>query len=128
MFPLQAVDRRQRLRCTVRGDACLDAVRVAPIGELDVATVSTLEHAIDEAERSDPLIVIVDLRGLTFIDGTGLGLLRRVDAARRAMGRGLALIQGGAPVRRLFELTGAENTLAFVDPVPSLGHSVRRVA
>ena len=44
-----------------------------PRGELDLVTVETLRAALDGIENTDRLVL--DLRGLTFMDSTGLQLL-----------------------------------------------------
>ena len=74
-------------------------------GELDIATRPVLEetlHAIDGE-------VVIDLRGLTFLDSDGLQMLLR---HRR---RPLAVIPGAPRVQRLFEMTETERMLRFVD-------------
>src|SRR6188472_2296518 len=46
-----------------------DVAIVQPHGELDLATVETLRHALDGIES--PRRLVLDLRGLSFIDSTG---------------------------------------------------------
>src|SRR5436305_5059733 len=74
-------------------------------GELDLATSPALEAELDRATDGSEL-VILDLRGVSFMDSTGLSLL--VKAQRRAhdLGRRLAVVKGGAQVQRLLKLTG----------------------
>ena len=51
-----------------------DAVAIVqPRGELDLVTVETLRAALDGIESTERLVL--DLRGLSFIDSTGLQLL-----------------------------------------------------
>lgn len=80
-------------------------------GELDVASSSELEAALERADRNGP--VIIDLRGLEFIDSTGLGLLVRTHQ-RLASAGGLVLIKGEGQVDRLLELTGIGDQLRVV--------------
>jgi anti-anti-sigma factor len=49
--------------------------------------------------------VTVDLRGLTFIDSTGLRLLIRLDQRARTDGCTLTLVDGEGPAHRLLQLT-----------------------
>jgi anti-sigma B factor antagonist len=74
-------------------------------GELDIATRPSLEstlHAIDGE-------IVVDLRGLTFLDSDGLQMLLR---HRR---RPLAVVPGEPRVQRLFEMTDTDRLLRFVE-------------
>ena len=69
----------------VGGDRQRALVRL--IGELDVASVPSAEHAIVQAERFDPSLLELDLSSLVFMDSTGLRLLlnarQRASEARR---------------------------------------------
>ena len=53
--------------------------RLIATGELDVATVATLERAFDAVYRDeDAAKIVVDLSALSFMDSTGIGLLVRM--------------------------------------------------
>jgi anti-sigma B factor antagonist len=52
-------------------------------GEIDLGTVDVLRHVVSEVVRQQPPGLIFDLRQVTFIDSSGLGIL---VAARRQMG------------------------------------------
>jgi anti-sigma B factor antagonist len=83
-------------------------------GELDLAGAAELEH---ELASVDAGAVVVDLRGLGFIDSSGLRAL--VVAALRAQGAGrrFARIPGAAQVMRVFDITRMRERLEFVaDP------------
>ena len=59
-----------------------DSVRLELKGELDIDTKLKLKAELGRAEARGPRTVIVDLRGLTFMDSMGLGVL--LGALRRA--------------------------------------------
>jgi anti-anti-sigma factor len=59
--------------------------------------------------------LVLDLRGLTFIDSTGLRAIIQCDAWARGQELDFAVIRGTGQVRRLFELTGLEKTLAMLE-------------
>jgi anti-sigma B factor antagonist len=84
-------------------------------GELDLATAPQLEEMTDRLVRAGGTLLL-DLRALRFIDSTGLLAIIRTREACDERGCALALIQGPAPVRRLFEITGLLDRLPFVDP------------
>lgn len=79
-------------------------------GELDMADVPELEAALRQAEASG-LPLVVDLRGLTFIDSTGIAALMACHARLLEGGRGLAALCGSGTVLRTLELTGAAEVL-----------------
>jgi anti-anti-sigma factor len=54
---------------------------------------------------------VLDVRGVTFLDSTGLHLALEADAASRAQGWKFGLIGGPADVQRVFDLTGARAIL-----------------
>jgi anti-sigma B factor antagonist len=92
------------------------AHRVAPAGELDIATAGTLERTLLEAEHGDAETIVLDLSGLEFIDSTGLRLV--IDANERCGGPGgrLRLIAGAPAVERLLDLVGLRERLPLITP------------
>lgn len=84
-------------------------------GELDLLSSPVLERAIEEAAQSDAELVVVDLRGLEFMDSTGLHLVLQAQQRAHETGRRFALIRGGEQVQRLFELSGVSDGLTIVD-------------
>lgn len=99
-----------------------DRVVVAPQGELDLATVEGVRAEIAELRSRGFSDVVLDLRGLTFLDSAGIHLL--LDSHRAAEARGLAfsIIDGPEPVGRALELTGVSHVLRRAP------RAVRRVA
>jgi anti-sigma B factor antagonist len=91
------------------------AIVLAVSGELDLSSSTALEEEIAGAIDSDASLVIVDLRGLEFIDSTGLGVL--VKANQRALDedRSFGLVRGGSQVQRLLSLTGLADRLKIAD-------------
>jgi len=70
------------------------SVRVAPIGELDLATVDRLHATVEELVAAGFERVVIDLRELVFIDCAGMRRAVRAGRAQRDAGWRLALIQG----------------------------------
>ncbi len=62
-----------------------DAIRLTLRGELDLGTAARLEQALAEADGD----VLLDLRGLTFMDSTGVRVL--LEAAESS-GPGLRIV------------------------------------
>ena len=108
---------RPEFGLTVRSD---DGVRVVAVsGELDLDTMPELNAAL--AVENEPATTVVDLRGLTFIDSSGVSGV--MAAARRARDSGsrLVCVPGTAQIQRVFELTGVDTVLEWVDGPEGLG-------
>jgi anti-anti-sigma factor len=90
---------------------------VALRGELDLLTVSKVAEVLDGLElRADGLRhVVLDLRGLTFLDVLGLKELIRQNEYARSNRHNLAVVRGTAAIQRILELTGVEDMLVLVD-------------
>ena len=90
---------------------------VALRGELDLLTVSKVAEVLDGLEpRADGLRhVVLDLRGLSFMDVTGLKELMRQNEFARSNRHNLAVVRGTAAIQRILELTGVEGVLVLVD-------------
>ena len=91
---------------------------VAPTGELDLSGATVLEAELERLAVEPELgAVVLDLRGLEFMDSSGLRLVVLADMRARVAGRGFALIRGGETVHRVFEITRMSDRLDFVaDP------------
>jgi anti-anti-sigma factor len=98
-----------------------DAVVVAPHGEIDMATVGRVDDALECGE--DRPVVVLDLRGVTFMDSAGLGLVVRHRLRADRYGFEFRVVPGPREVQRLFEMTGLQERLIWVDAVgkPSAG-------
>jgi anti-sigma B factor antagonist len=97
--------------------------RVCPVGEIDLATVAHVRRNIEESVAAGCRRVVLDLRGVTFMDSTALHLALDADAAASADGWELLIIAGSGRVQRVFEITGLRERLPFVeaprDPRPT---------
>lgn len=91
------------------GDPCV--IRVE--GELDRSDCPRLEHALQEAEASHAIRILLDLEELTFIDAAGLNVL--VAAWRRSMtdSNRLQVTPGRGNVANMFHLTALDSVLPF---------------
>ena len=91
---------------------------VAPTGELDLSGAAILEAELDRlAVEPELAAVVLDLRGLEFMDSSGLRLVVLADMRAREAGRRFSLIRGGESVHRVFEITRMSDRLDFVaDP------------
>ena len=93
-----------------------DVVRVCPYGEVDLATAGTVRERFEELTSLGFRRVALDLRGVTFLDSTGMRLALELSESSRADAWEFAVIEGPAAVQRVFEITGLRSLVPFVDP------------
>jgi anti-sigma B factor antagonist len=91
---------------------------VAVRGELDLATASQLESALLPGLR-DGGFAVLDLRGLEFMDSTGVRVIVAAHHAAQEHGGRLALVrtEPDGPVARVLEISGLDAVLNLVDDV-----------
>jgi anti-sigma B factor antagonist len=91
---------------------------IAATGELDLSGAQILESELERLQ-ADPALgtVVLDLRGLEFMDSSGLRLVVLADMRAREAGRRFVLVRGPETVHRVFEITRMSERLDFVsDP------------
>ena len=90
---------------------------VALRGELDLVTVSKVAEVLDDlAPGADGVRhIVLDLRGVTFMDLDGLRELLKQNEYARANRHNLAVVRGTGPIDRLLKLTEVEDLLVLVD-------------
>ena len=91
------------------------ALIVAPEGELDMATVDSLRASLDDL--GDARSLVLDLRGLVFLDTSGLQLVFEQQRRAEQEGFSFVLVRGQRHVQRLFEIAGMNDRLTIVDEV-----------
>ncbi len=87
-------------------------------GELDLATAPQLEAALLPGLR-DGGSAVLDLRGLEFMDSTGVRVIVAAHHAAQEHGGSLALVrtEPDGPVARVLEISGLDAVLKLVDDV-----------
>ncbi len=90
---------------------------VALRGELDLVTVSKVAEVLEglELQAEGVRHLVLDLRGLTFMDSSGLHELIRQNEFARSNRHNLAVVRGTNAIERLLELTGVKDHLVLVD-------------
>ena len=90
-----------------------ELVRVAPAGELDLATAPKLELQLHELRDSGFRSIVLDLRRLTFMDSTGIALILREDRLASDRGHAFSLIAGPPAIQRTLNICGVLHRLPF---------------
>ena len=89
---------------------------IALSGELDLSGASALDEEIESLSRRAGIErVVLDLRGLEFLDSSGLRVVALAERRLSAGGRSLVLVRGNQNVQRVFEITRMVERLEFVD-------------
>jgi anti-sigma B factor antagonist len=100
-----------RVEVANKGEAAIISVS----GELDLASSPALEEELERACSSDASLVVVDLRGLEFMDSTGLSVLVRAHQRAIESSQRFGLVNGSQQVQRLLTLTGVAERLTLAD-------------
>jgi anti-anti-sigma factor len=93
-------------------------------GELDVFTAPRLRDALEQDGVADDEPLVLDLRGLGFLDSSGLAVILGVHERRTKAGAPPVrlVIRGSGPVEALFETIAAEEYLEVIgDPAELSG-------
>jgi anti-sigma B factor antagonist len=89
---------------------------IALAGELDLSGAPDLDREIEQlAGNPDVRRVVLDLRGLDFLDSSGLRVVALAERRLSTGGRSLVLVRGNENVQRVFEITRMVERLNFVD-------------
>jgi anti-sigma B factor antagonist len=109
--------------CSVRAEQHLDTTIVRLYGEFDLSGEQPLQALLEDLADAKPTTLVVDLRGLTFIDSTGLRILVSLmnDAARE--GFDFAVLCSEGSVRSVLRETGLDGVLPVIDPAGAVPRS-----
>ena len=102
---------RPEFEVTVSSEGDVRVVAVS--GELDLDTMGELNEAL--AGDDGLATTVVDLRRLTFIDSSGVSGLMAAARRARDAGERLVCVQGPSQIQRVFELTGVDTVIDWVD-------------
>jgi anti-anti-sigma factor len=92
--------------------------RLRLTGELDMAGVDRFERLLTSEEVPQAETFILDMRGLTFIDSSGLRALIMADQRVRDDGGRFIVVRGTEPVNQVMEMTGVARQIELVDEPP----------
>jgi anti-anti-sigma factor len=95
------------------------AVEVVLTGELDISTFDHAQRQVEDAEKTAPRLLIIDLAPLHFVDSTGVRLILLADQRAKEAGRGLAIRLGDGPALRVFSALGLTTRFRVLDVRPN---------
>jgi anti-anti-sigma factor len=91
---------------------------VALPAEIDAANIGLVEAALASALASRPAVLIADGTATVFCDSSGITTLIRAHHQAASAGAQLRVVMTGASVRRVLELTGADQLLLVYPSLP----------
>ena len=99
------------VRSRTSGDANILEIE----GELDIASAHRVEEELRALESDTIVPIVVDLRGVKFLDSTGLRVLMDAHSRASEAGRAFSLIRGPDHIHRIFGITGLDKHIRFVE-------------
>ncbi|MEA2374757.1 MAG: hypothetical protein QOD53_1220, partial [Thermoleophilaceae bacterium] len=93
-------------------------VRLRLDGELDLVTAPWLAKRLSGLEESRPPVLVIDLRGLRFMDSSGLRELFSAQRRAHEQDRRLVMVKGSGPIDKVLEMVRAD---AMVETVSDPG-------
>ena len=94
-----------------------DRTVVQVSGEIDVYTAPQLRQRLRDLMEAGASNLVVDLRGVEFLDSHGLGVLIGVLKQMRTQGGTLVLVCVKESVLRVFRITGLDQIFTIVPSV-----------
>lgn len=98
------------------------AVVLAVTGEVDMLTAPRFEQALYDAVARRPLVLVIDLLGVSFFASAGLAILVKVDE-KTVPPTQLRVVARGAATLRPLQLTGLVRTLAVYPTRAAAAHA-----
>jgi anti-sigma B factor antagonist len=92
---------------SIRGDE----LWVLPRGDLDIGGAPELDETLSLALASDAKAIVIDLRGLEFVDSTGLRTL--ISPTQGEGGDRVTFVEGNDHVQSVFRVAGLLDELTF---------------
>jgi anti-anti-sigma factor len=102
-----------RFAIETAGDA--EAGRLKLAGELDLASVSTLEKAVDTALAEGVRQLVLDLSEVSFVDSSGLRMFIVLSQRAGAEGWKLTMTRPQEQAMTVFVVSGLEDNLPFAE-------------
>jgi anti-sigma B factor antagonist len=90
------------------------AVALRLRGALDLAYAYRFDDELRHAERDASSLLVLDLRGLDFVDSAGISRILAARRRARRAGRRMVLVRGSNAVQRFLQLAALTEHFEFV--------------
>lgn len=106
---------------------CREVLLIRLEGELDLASAPDFRRLVDESMGLDrPQMVVVDLRGVSFVDSSGLGAILGRYRRLKSEGIEMILVASSHKIREVLELSGIDRAISVVDSPEDISALSRR--
>jgi anti-anti-sigma factor len=102
--------------CSMRSERQFHTTIVSISGEFDLGCQERFQDELRHILEDETESLVLDLRGLRFIDSIGLQTLIRIDALARSGGFRFTILCGEGQVRAVLRETGLDGVLPLIDP------------
>jgi anti-anti-sigma factor len=116
LSPTERKDATDLLEIAVSDSGAVRLLRLT--GELDLAGVDQFERLLTADQTPETATFVLDMRGLTFIDSSGLRAVIMADQRVRAEGGRFVVVRGSDQVNEVMEMTGVAKQIELVDEPP----------
>lgn len=89
---------------TITSEPSEGVVTIRPAGSLDSNTYTDLQEHIAAVTKSKPRVLVLDLKGLTYISSAGVRVVIAAQKAMKAAGGGFAIVNLQPQIRKVFEI------------------------
>jgi anti-sigma B factor antagonist len=86
-------------------------------GDFDVQVARRATDELTQVESAEPDPLVIDLREVSFMDSTAMGVIAGAHARVTAAGRRFAVVAPPVGVRHAFEISGLDEVVTIVDEV-----------
>ena len=100
--------------CLMHVERTRSAVTIQLQGEYDCSCIEKFEQEVTSALADAAETLVLDLRGLAFIDSSGLGTLVKLNRETEARGLDYTVLCDGGEVRRALRETGLDGLLPLI--------------
>ena len=111
----------------MRAERDLDAIILRLTGEFDLECEERFQAELQTALSDPAAMLVLDLRGLGFIDSTGLRVLVQIDGLAHSDGFEFVILSGDGHVGRVLRGTGLDRALSVVGRAGAVPTSRSRV-
>ena len=102
--------------CSMRLERQPGAAIVRLAGEFDLSGEERFKEELEQLLDDQVSTFMLDLRGLDFVDSTGLRMMVQMDAIARREGFDFAILCGEGQVRAVLRESGLDGILPMIDP------------
>jgi anti-anti-sigma factor len=107
-----AVSAQEHLRVDARSEQ--DRVVLHLTGELDLASSTIFERALEDPALAAAPLIVLDLDDLKFVDSTGLRIILQAHEGARGRGQEFAVTPGSPQVQRLLSITSVADHMRVI--------------